>query len=157
MLLLCFTLGDEHYALPAQDVDAVLPWVHCRSIPEVPEWVRGYMVYRGAAVPVVDVWHLATQVPAPHVLGSRMMLMTVHHQGLAQRVAFLVGNLTQTCDDAELRFEDEVLHASESPWSGALAYRDGILLQVLHVDALLSEEMCALLFEHGMDAVVRDV
>ena len=86
-------------------------------------------------------------------VGCRVLLLSLQYQEVAQCVGFLVEDLTETCDASELRFTDEVLHVPESPWSGALAYRDGALLQMLHADALLSEDICDVLFSHRMDGV----
>jgi len=158
VLLLCFTLGDERYALPSQSIEAVLPYVHCRSLPLAPLWLKGLMVYQGHAVPVIDLCQVAMGKEASHQLGTRMLLMPVMWEGEEKQVAFLVENMTQTCRSSVLHFEDTSVHLKESPWLGQVAYDGETLLQLLEPKAFLTDDVCAVLFaSYGEEDVSEGV
>ena len=49
-----FTLGDEHYALPIQQVHEIIRYTEPRSVASRVDWVRGVISLRGRIVPVYD-------------------------------------------------------------------------------------------------------
>ena len=52
--LVVFTLGNEHYALPIQQVHEIIRYSQPRSVASRAEWVRGVISLRGRIVPVYD-------------------------------------------------------------------------------------------------------
>lgn len=147
MLLLCFHLGKERYALPSQSIDQVLPYVSCRRLPLAPVWLKGLMIYEGHPVPVIDLCQVAQQKNVCQQLGTRMLLMHVIWQGDEKHVAFLVERMTQTCRTSELHFEASGVSMKQSPWLGQVAYDAGEILQILKPEAFLTKDICALLFD----------
>ncbi len=154
MLLLCFHLGKERYALPSQSIDQVLPYVSCRPLPLAPSWLKGLMVYEGHPVPVIDLCQVAQDKDVCQQLGTRMLLMHVMWQGNEKHVAFLVERMTQTCRTSELHFEDSGVSMKQSPWLGQVAYDAGDILQILKPEAFLSDAICTLLFDTDREEVV---
>jgi purine-binding chemotaxis protein CheW len=53
--LVVFTLGNEHYALPIQEVHEIIRYTPPRSVASESDWVRGVISLRGRIVPVYDV------------------------------------------------------------------------------------------------------
>jgi purine-binding chemotaxis protein CheW len=53
--LVVFTLGNEHYALPIQEVHEIIRYTEPRSVASRADWVRGVISLRGRIVPVYDV------------------------------------------------------------------------------------------------------
>ncbi|MDQ6994916.1 MAG: chemotaxis protein CheW [Mariprofundaceae bacterium] len=154
MLLLCFHLGKERYALPSEAVEMVLPYVSCRRLPLAPAWFKGLMVYQGQAVPVIDLCHIAKKREACRQLGTRILLMNLSWQGEHKKVGFLVENMTQTCRASELRFEDTGVAIEDSPWLGQVAYDGKTLLQLLKPEAFLTDDVGRLLFDVEMTEAV---
>ncbi len=155
MLLLCFNLGDERYALPSESIDMVLPYVSCRSLPLAPAWFKGLIVYHGRPVPVIDLCQIAKKRAASRQLGTRILLMHLTWEGEPKQVGFLVENMTQTCRTSDLHFEDTGVCIAQSPWLGEVAYDDKTLLQILKPEAFLSDDVCRLLFDVAMSEAVE--
>jgi purine-binding chemotaxis protein CheW len=47
-------ISDQRVAIPVEIVTEVLPRVYLNTIPESPQYVAGYLQWRGIAVPVID-------------------------------------------------------------------------------------------------------
>lgn len=52
--LVVFNLGQEHYALPIQQVHEIIRYSEPRSVASREDWVRGVISLRGRIVPVFD-------------------------------------------------------------------------------------------------------
>ncbi len=52
--LVVFNLGQEHYALPIQQVHEIIRYSEPRSVASRTDWVRGVISLRGRIVPVFD-------------------------------------------------------------------------------------------------------
>ena len=52
--LVVFTLGDEQYALPIQQVHEIIRYTEPRSVASRENWVRGVISLRGRIIPVYD-------------------------------------------------------------------------------------------------------
>ncbi len=74
MLFLTFQIGDQRLALDVRRVREVVPRVPLQRPPLAPEWLAGMFVYRGAAVPVVDLHRLMRTGDCPAHLSSRIIL-----------------------------------------------------------------------------------
>jgi len=147
MLLICFSLGDENYALPAQRIEAITAHVHCQRIPLTPPWFSGLMMYHTRPVPVIDLCYMAHQQPAQQHLGTRIMVMSVPYQQQTRRIGLLAEQVTHTRRSSQLQFEDLGIQMKDSPWLGQVAYDDGSLIQMLEPEALWTDELCQLLFD----------
>jgi purine-binding chemotaxis protein CheW len=49
-----FTLGEEEYALPIEDVHEIIRYTEPRSVASAAGWIRGVVSLRGRIVPVYD-------------------------------------------------------------------------------------------------------
>src|SRR5262249_3006561 len=95
MLALTFEAGGERLALDARPVAGVVPRVPLRPGAGAPAWLAGVFVYRGWAVPVVDLHRLAGAGDCPAHLSSRIIL--VRRTGPAGE--WLLGLLAARVDD----------------------------------------------------------
>src|SRR4051812_39495585 len=77
MLALTFQVGREAVALDIRRVREVVPRVRLRPVGGAPDWLAGVFVYRGAAVPVIDLHRLAGGSECPPLLSSRIVLVPV--------------------------------------------------------------------------------
>jgi len=75
MLLLCFSLGDERFALDTAKVVELIPLVSVRRIPRAPEWVVGVICYHGQTLPVIDLCALNIARKAKRRLSTRIILV----------------------------------------------------------------------------------
>jgi chemotaxis signal transduction protein len=51
-------IADRLYAVPSSHVVEVIPRVQARRLPQAPEWVLGWIDYRGRLILLVDLAHL---------------------------------------------------------------------------------------------------
>ena len=134
MLVLTFQIGDNRLALDIRRVREVVPRVELKRSLTGPAWLAGLFVYRGQAVPVVDLHRLLGGGECPHHLSSRIILVPrVDAEGTESLLGLLAAQV------ADLR-EVEPGHATalgDTPGLGpALVDRDGIL-RLLDLDRLL--------------------
>jgi chemotaxis-related protein WspB len=75
MLVLTFQVGPEAFALDIRRVREVVPRVRLRPVSGAPDWLAGLFVYRGQAVPVLDLHRLTGAGECPPHLSSRIILV----------------------------------------------------------------------------------
>ena len=154
MLFLVIRLGNDRYALDVNDVVEIVPLVRLKSLPGAPAGTAGLMNYRGGAVPVIDLNLIATGVPTPAALSSRIVITDYRVHGTNERET--LGLLVPVASDVlqfNLRqFEPAGLRTDDTPYLGpVLATPDGVL-QLVTVSALLTDELRAALFVEGRAA-----
>jgi chemotaxis-related protein WspB len=89
MLILTFTAGGNRYAVDVSRVVELVPRVELRAIPHAPEFLAGFLGYRGRIAPVIDLGLLLGTAPCPDRLSTRIILVEVepgdHNQGEGDR------------------------------------------------------------------------
>ncbi len=75
MLALTFQIGDACLALDVRRVHEVVPRVGLQPVVGAPPWLAGVFVYRGQAVPVIDLHRLAGAGECPAHLSTRIILV----------------------------------------------------------------------------------
>jgi len=148
MLFLLFRLGNDHYALDAAEVAEVLPLTALKRIPGCPPWVAGLLARRGQPVPVIDLPALATGVPAGLRTSTRTVL--VHYRRRENEPSRLLGlrleHATQTMRCAPESFVDGGIDAGSAPYLGPVRHDARGLVQWVRVNALLPDDVHAMLF-----------
>ncbi len=76
--LVVFSLGEEEYALPIQQVHEIIRFSEPRSVASRVEWVRGVISLRGKIVPVHD---LAMRLGVPKGDESGAKIVIVETEG----------------------------------------------------------------------------
>jgi chemotaxis signal transduction protein len=75
MLFLLFQLGRDRYAVEARRVVEVVPLLNLKTIPQAPKGVAGMIVYRGRAIPALDLCELTSGRPARAHLSTRILII----------------------------------------------------------------------------------
>lgn len=75
MLMLTFQVGKDHLALDVRRVHEIVPYVRLQPVACSPPWLTGVFVYRGQAVPVVDLHRLLGAGECPIHLSTRIILV----------------------------------------------------------------------------------
>ena len=70
-------IWEQRVAIPLEIVTEVLPRVYLNSIPESPEYVAGYLQWRGIAVPVIDPAARWGDPPLPIRLEDRIVILSL--------------------------------------------------------------------------------
>ena len=75
MIHLIFQIGNHPYALPAREVERVVPFVPLKPVPYAPDYLPGLLHYRRAPIPVIDLSVLLENGPTQPALSSRILLI----------------------------------------------------------------------------------
>jgi chemotaxis-related protein WspB len=147
MLFLLFDLGKERYALEAAGIVEVLPLVDVKQIPCAPPGVAGVFNYHGAAVPVIDLSHLALGQPARRRLSTRIILVNYSRDGGTTHVLGLIAEgVTELLRRERADFTASGIGNESAPYLGPIAHDARGLIQWIDVNGLLSEAVRAVLF-----------
>lgn len=153
MLLLCFSLGDERFAVDAAKVQRILPLVRMKQIPKAPAWMAGLMRYHDRTVPVVDLCALNLARKAERRLSTRIIL--VHFTDREQQ-SHPLGLLAEQVDETVRRqatdFTATGVDSPETPYLGGVAGDGEGMLQWVEIDRLLPDDVQQLLFQSGQEA-----
>lgn len=108
MLCLTFQIGADQFALDIRQVREVVPRVWLHRPAGAPPWLAGTFVYRGHAVPVLDLHRLLGAGECPPHLSSRIILTPWPG---AEDVALLGLLAAQVADLREISGRSEVAPA----------------------------------------------
>jgi len=153
MLLLCFSLGDDRFAMDASVVQEVVPQVKLKNIPKAPAWVAGIMRYHGKVVPVIDLCALHLSRKATAYLSTRIIL--VHYTGCDKTehlLGLLAEQVTETIHRQRQDFQPAGVDTPDVPHLGGIAHDQAGMLQWIDIDRLLPEPVQQLLFQQQQDS-----
>ena len=147
MLILLFQLGKDRYALEANRVVEVVPLLSLTKIPQAPKGVAGMFVYRGRAVPAVDLCELIIGIPARERLSTRIIVVEYSEaSGRNQFLGLIVERATGMMRRDPQDFMDAGLSAAAAPFLGPVLTDDRGVIQLLHTQKLLPENVRDLVF-----------
>jgi chemotaxis-related protein WspB len=139
MLALMFEAGGERLALDTRSVAEVVPRVRLRSLAGAPGWLAGVFIYRGRAIPVVDLCHLADAGECPTHLSSRIILV----RRSSPRGEWLLGILAARVDEVRTIGPTAAtlsgFTSDEAADLGAVIVEEGELIRQIDLDHLLPE------------------
>jgi len=148
MLLLCFSLGDERFALAATKVREIIPLVRMKKIPKAPEWVAGVMRYHGEIVPIIDLCMLNIKRSAGMRLSTRIILVRFTAHDKAEHLIGLVAEqVTETLQRQAEDFTSTGVHTPDAPHLGGVASDQEGMVQQIEIDKLLPEKVQNMLFQ----------
>ena len=144
MLLITCQAGSNRYAFQSRDVVEVLPRVKLQSLSDSPPWLAGLLIYRGAAVPVIDFDYVTQSTPCPDRLSSRIAVLQTVHEGVVRRF----GVLAEQMGLSEYNAHENQLHTDEGVQVGLgkLCQDEEGVFQMIDPGALISQGRLASLF-----------
>lgn len=154
-LHLLIRLGDDRFAIDADVVVEVIPLVRLRALPGAPVGSAGVMIFRGDAIPVVDVSVIALGIATPTRLMTRIVVVRYEREsldGASSLLGLLVPEVMEVTHLDSSRFESLALSTDGAPYLGpVLVTPDGVVQRVC-VSALLSAELRRALFPRAAAA-----
>ena len=136
MLFVLCQLGTDGYLVEAAQVQAVLPLVELKQIPQAPPGVAGVLDYGGSAIPVIDLSRLATGQSAATRLSTRILLLRYDAGARGpRRLGVLVERVARTMHREPAEFANSGV--AGEPWLGPVVPAEGRLLQRLDLQELL--------------------
>jgi chemotaxis-related protein WspB len=149
MIALLFEVDRQRYGLDIAQVVKVLPYVHLRRLPGVPDYVAGVFCYRDQMVPVIDLSQLIRGKPVAAMLSTRIILVNYPGQpGQSDRVlGLLAERATDALNDVATEPIASGIAALEAPYLGGLSGAGvGSMIQYVRVENLLSDDLRQRLF-----------
>ncbi len=149
MIFLVFEMDGNPFALAANRIHRIIPFVSTRKLPRAPEAVAGLLEYRGASVPVLDLSILMGFGPSPVNLSTRTIL-THYIDSESSKPHGLLGLVAPEAIET-IKISPSALTAKgidirNAPYLGAIASTEGQFIQTLDLDSILPEELKKSLF-----------
>lgn len=149
MIFLVFEMDGNPFALAANRIHRIIPFVSTRKLPHAPESVAGLLEYRGASVPVLDLSILMGFGPSPVNLSTRTIL-THYIDSESSKPHGLLGLVAPEAIET-IKISPSALTAKgidirNAPYLGAIASTEGQFIQTLELDSILPEELKKSLF-----------
>jgi len=152
MLLLCFSLDDERFAIPASVVREVVPRVHMKHIPRAPSWVAGVMCYHGQMVPVIDLCMLHLERPVRPFMSTRIIMVQFAAVDRSEHVlGLLAEQVTETLHRQPEDFQPTGVDTPATAHLRGVAWDEQDMMQLMDLDCLLPEETRQQLFQQIQD------
>lgn len=152
MQLLLFRIADQRYALDIKQVAEIAPLTRLSHLPQAPDYIAGVMNYRGEPVPVVDICHLATGSTCAKRMSTRTVLVNYPlTDGDIRVLGLLAEGATEILQRERDQFSDPGVVQPNAPYLGDVLNEAGEMIQLVDVDALLNDEVRAIIFTDRAD------
>lgn len=148
-LHLIIRLGNDRFAIDTQVVVEVIPLVRLRALLGAPAGSAGVMIFRGDAIPVVDLSVIAMGVATPTRLMSRIVIVRYEHEAAPDAprlLGLLVPEVLEVTHLDSSSFETIALNTDGAPCLGPMLVTPDGVVQRVQVPALLSAELRSALF-----------
>lgn len=144
---LLFEAADQRYGLDVSNILEVVPAVHLRKIPGVPEYVAGVFCYRDTIVPVLDLNQMLCGLPAVQRFSTRMIL--VNYSGLSA-TKHILGLLVERANQGLVEGLGNLLSSgiatTEAPYLGNIAIQGDDSIQLVKIEDLIPDHLRERLF-----------
>lgn len=147
MLFLLFQLGNDRYALEANRVVEVVPLLALKAMPQAPKGVAGMIVYRGRAIPALDLCELTFGRPARERLSTRIIIINYSESpGHNQLLGLIAERATEMMRRDARDFLEAGVKPAAAPFLGPVLIDERGVIQLLHAQKLLEENVRDLVF-----------
>lgn len=138
MLFLVFHIGENRYALEANRVVEVIPFLEVKPLSHAPPGITGIFNYRGRPVPAVDLSQLASGSAAAERLSTRILVVNCPD---ATGNLHLLGLVAERATEILRRDADEFaapgVRISTAPFLGPVMMDSNGPIQLIYEDRLL--------------------
>jgi chemotaxis-related protein WspB len=147
VLYLLFRLGQDRYALPANDVEEIVPLLAVTTLAGAPKGIAGAVNYRGGAVPVVDLAVMLLDRPARQLISTRLLILKYRAwHGENRRLGCIAEQATEVLRCTPQEFEPAGVRLTGTSYLGPVRPDAAGLVQLINVDGLLSQDVRDALF-----------
>lgn len=150
MLYVLFQAGGERFALDSSKVAEVAGLVRFKKVPQAPDHIAGLFNYRGGVIPAVDLSVLLCGRASSPLLSTRILVVRLGRA--PERFLGLVAErATETLNLEASDFEAPGLSSDRTPYLGGVARDPRGMIQLLHLERILPEEVRDALVRAGVD------
>jgi chemotaxis-related protein WspB len=144
MLLIMCHAGANRYAFESRHVIEVLPRVNLNQLAGSPSWLAGLLIFRGTAIPVMDLTQVMQSMPCPNRLSSRIAIMQIVLKGVAQRFGVLAEQVALQEFNAD--HKESGVKAGGQTALGKIHLDEEGVFQIVDLSCLVSEDRQTFLF-----------
>jgi chemotaxis-related protein WspB len=142
MLFLLFQIGNDRYALDCRHAVEVIPYLALKKLPQAPRGLAGIFNYRGRPIPALDLCELAFDRPARELLSTRIIVVNFTDDGgREQNLGLIAERATGMIRRDQKDFVNTGMKIGAAPYLGPVAMDDQGVIQLLHVQHLLSSKL----------------
>ncbi len=136
---LTFSLGGEAFAIGILAIKEIIEYEPPTTVPMMPDYVRGVINLRGAAVPVIDLHCRLGRSPSQVTRRTCVVMVETWAQGQKQDLGVLVDAVNAVVD-----IPDEAIEPPPRTWSGSELLRgigkvQGRFVMLLNIEQVLSD------------------
>jgi chemotaxis-related protein WspB len=138
MLYVTSWVGSDGFAIPAAEIDLVLPYASLKATPKLHPAFAGTLNFHGEPVPVLDANVLLGAPPVRELMNTRILLCPGTKVTEGRRFGLAMERVA-----AELRFQEDdfvpaVAGTPETSFAGPLARWEGHLIQRISPSKILT-------------------
>jgi chemotaxis-related protein WspB len=142
MLLLALHIDAHRYAIDCTQVVEVLPFIAIDALSQASAAVAGVVVYRGTAVPVIDLSQVLAGRPAHGRLSTRLVIVRCSDaRGEPRLAAVIAEKATELLRRDTKDFLDAGVRPRGAPYLGPVAIDAQGVLQHLDIARLIDDRL----------------
>lgn len=135
--VLIVRIGDESYAVKALTITEIVPMMSIHSMPDLPDFLKGFIDIRGAIYPIMDLCKQFGGERKEYVLSNRIILMHCHKRN----IGFIVDDIIGIEEWHPEMYQVGILsNEVEGAFTGEVGQTDAGDIQVLNLCDIISEE-----------------
>ncbi len=141
MLVLVFYLGEVMYITKYGRVKEISPMVKLKQAPHTPNYFAGFLNYRGALAPVIDLRRLIHNEPCRMRLSTRIILLDYRgsNQPSSRIFGLIAERVTETARIADEAFVPTGIAIQEAPYFSEMVVQEQEIIQCLDFDLLIEK------------------
>ena len=146
---LSFTLGREDYGVDILRVREIKGWEPVRTLPDMPECIKGVLDLRGTIVPIIDLRTRFQLEQAEFTPTTVTIVLTVQMEDKEQVMGIVVDSVSDVLDVTadELKPAPNMGLCISSRFIRGMVTRDERMVVLLDVDGLMNPDELGLLEE----------
>ncbi len=137
MLCLTFEIGENRYAVNANEVVEVAPPVNLTSFPKAPSYFAGRFNFRGEIVPVIDLRDLLMGLATKRYLSTRIIVVNYDTGEQIRKLGLLSEKVMDIIRIKEEELQNPGLITEETGYLGQLINLKTGIVQLISVKELL--------------------
>lgn len=149
MLFILFRLGEDRYALNAQELVEILPLAQIKRLPHAPVGIAGMLDYHGVMLPVIDLSALALGHAAAERISTRIIIAEMAN---GRRFALVAERANEMLQREASDFKESEVAVDEAPYLGPVTRDERGIVQWIAPQKLFSPAVYEALFHQVREA-----